>query len=143
MTLTMFTATAATCDVAPGTTEATDDGMLHIKRQVFTDLVESQDPRIAGTNRPTLDINLNPESGDGELRGSFTLQPTAVDGTWEGELQGQFIQGFVTSSGIARGTGALAGAVMRVEFQQVASYSGQLPCESPQAFFEMHGMILE
>ena len=143
MAITTFVARAATCDVVPGTTEASPDGLLHIKGRVFTDLVESQDSRVAGTNRPTLDIDLNPESGDGELRGSFALKPDAVGGTWEGALQGRFVRGFVQSSGIARGTGALEGSVMRVEFQQVAAYPGQLPCESPQAFFEMQGMILE
>ena len=143
MALTTFTATAATCDVVPGTPEDTGDGMLHIRRQVFTDIVESHDPRIAGTNRPILDLDLDQQSGDGELRGSFALKPNGVDGAWEGELQGRFVKGLVISSGIARGTGALAGAVLRVEFRQVAAYPGQPPCESPKAFFEMNGMILE
>ena len=142
MPLTTFAATAATCDIAPGTTEATGDGMLHIRGRVFTDQVESQEPRLAGTNRPTLDIDFNEQTDDGELRGRFTLTPARVDGTWEGELQGQFVKGFVRSSGLARGTGALEGSVLWVEFQQVAEYPGQPPCENPKAFFTMRGMIL-
>ncbi len=143
MALKMFMATAATCNVVPGASETTGDGMLHIRRQVFTDMVESDDPRIAGTNTPILDIDLDPQNGDGTLRGSFTLKPHGADGTWEGELEGRFVQGMGRSSGIARGAGALAGAVLRVEFQQVAAYPGRPPCENPQAFFEMNGMILE
>ena len=143
MTLSTFEATAATCEVTPGIEEAAGKGMVHIKGQVFTDIVEAQDSRISGTNVPTLDLIFSPESGDGELQGSFTLKPKSVDGTWEGELRGRFVKGFVTSSGIARGTGALEGSVMRIDFQQVPEYAGEPPCEDPKAFFEMKGLILE
>ncbi len=143
MALTTFNATAATCEVVPGTTETTADGLVHIRQQIFTDIVESQDPRIAGTNTPVLDIDLDQQSGTGALRGTFLLKPSAGDGEWEGELQGHFDQGLVRSSGIARGTGALGGSVLQVEFRQVVTYPGEPPCESPKASFEMNGMILE
>jgi len=142
MPLTPFTATAATCAIVPGS-ERTDGGKQHVTGRTFTDVVESRDQRIAGTNRPTLDIIFDPATNEGELRGRFVLQPKAVGGTWEGELGGRLIGGQVTSSGIARGTGALEGAVMRVDFQQVPAYPGTPPCENPFAFFEMKGIILE
>ena len=143
MAITTFTATAVTCDVVPGAPEASDDGMQHIRGQQFFDVVESQEPRIAGVNRPLLDLDFDPESGDGDLRGSFVLTPSGLEGAWEGELQGRFVQGLVRSAGMARGAGALAGAVLQVEFRQVTAYPSQPPCESPKAFFEMNGMILE
>ncbi len=143
MAITTFTATAVTCDVVPGAPEASDDGMQRIRGQLFSDVVESQDPRIAGVNRPLLDLAFDPESGNGELRGSFVLTPSGLDGAWEGELQGRFVQGFVRSSGIARGVRALAGAVLRIEFEQVPADGRASPCETPKAFFDMSGMILE
>ncbi|OGO65649.1 MAG: hypothetical protein A2Z45_11855 [Chloroflexi bacterium RBG_19FT_COMBO_55_16] len=143
MALTVFAATAATCEIVLGTEQPIADGTLKIQGRVFTDRVESQDSRIAGTNVPTLDITINPKSGDGDLQGKFRLKPNTVDGAWEGELQGRFVNGLVTSWGIARGSGALLGSVLRIDFQQVVEYPGKPPCEDPKAFFEMRGLILE
>jgi hypothetical protein len=112
MAFTKLGATAATCKITPGTQQQDDQGKLHIKGQVFSDIVESQDPRIAETNKPTLDLDLNPESGEGELSGGFTLRPKTVAGTWEGQMRGRFIKGLVRASGVARGTGALEGSVL-------------------------------
>lgn len=143
MALMNFTATAATCEVIPGTEQANNEGILHIQGQIFVDIVESQEAAIAGTNRPRLDIRLNPKSGEGEVQGGFTLTPQAVKGTWEGEMRGRFVNGMVSASGVARGTDALEGAVLRIDFQQIAEYPGEPPCENPQAFFEMSGWILK
>ena len=81
MTLTTFAVTAATCDIVSGTEQINDDGMVKITGQDFTDIVESRDARVAGTNTPVLNITFNPESQDGELQGRFVLTPNAVDGT--------------------------------------------------------------
>jgi hypothetical protein len=89
MALTAFVATATTCDVAPGSEEMTEQGMLRIRGRTFTDLVESTDPYVAGTNRPTLNVDLDPSLGEGQLRGSFALSPSEPGGVWEGELTGQ------------------------------------------------------
>ncbi|HLA99700.1 MAG TPA: hypothetical protein VJL34_14730 [Anaerolineales bacterium] len=143
MALFEFSAMAATCEIDPGTEQALADGALQINGRVFTDKVESHDSRIAGTNMPTLNITFNPKLGEGELQGKFILTPIAFDGAWEGELHGRFVNGMVTSWGIARGSGALQGSVLSVDFQQVASYPGTPPCDEPKAFFEMRGLILE
>ncbi len=142
MTLTAFVATATTCDVAPGSEEVTDQGVLRIRGRTFTDLVESSEPYVAGTNRPTLNVDLDPSRGDGQLRGSFALSPSGPGGVWEGELTGRFEGGLVRAVGLARGTGRLAGAVLHVEFRQVPSHPGTPPCAEPKAFFEMTGTIL-
>src|SRR3989304_7553680 len=143
MALIEFSSTAATCEIDPGTEHALADGTLQINGRVFTDKVESQDSRIAGTNMPTLNITFNPQMGEGEIQGKFRLKPDAFEGAWEGELHGRFVNGMVTSWGIARGSGALQGSVLRVDFQQGASYPGTPPWHEPEAFFEMRGLILE
>jgi hypothetical protein len=142
MALTAFVATATTCDVAPGSEQMTPQGVLQIRGRTFTDLVESSEPSVAGTNRPTLDVDLDPSRGDGQLSGRFALSPTQPGGTWEGELTGRFESGLVRAAGLARGTGRLAGAVLHVEFRQIVKHPGTPPCADPKAFFEMTGTIL-
>jgi hypothetical protein len=142
MPLTAFSATATTCDVAPGSEQMTAQGTLQIRGRTFTDLVESSESYVAGTNRPTLDVDLDPSRGDGRLSGRFALSPTNAGGTWEGELTGHFESGFVRAVGLARGTGRLAGAVLHVEFRQIERPPGTPPCAEPKAFFEMTGTIL-
>jgi hypothetical protein len=142
MALTAFFATATTCDVAPGSEEMTPQGVVQIRGRQFTDLVESNEPFIAGTNRPTLNLDFNPSAGDGQVRGTFALSPKDPGGAWEGELTGHFESGLVRAVGLARGTGRLTGAVLHVEFRQVPQLPGEPPCADPKAFFEMTGTIL-
>lgn len=142
MPLTMFSATATTCDVAPGSEQVTAQGMLQVRGRVFTDLVESSESCVAGTNRPTLDLDFDPKRGDGRVSGRFALSPTAAGGTWEGELTGRFEGGLVRATGLARGTGRLSGGVLHVEFRQIPIHPGTPPCADPKAFFEMTGTIL-
>ncbi len=103
---------------------------------------KSADPRIAGQNQPTLDIDLDPAKGSGTLHGRFTLMPKSGSGTWEGELTGQIEKGLVVASGIAAGTGDLSGEALRVDFRQVEKLATPPPCPDPKAFFEMRGLIL-
>ena len=142
MALTAFAATATTCHVTPGSEEMTDGGTLRIRGRTFTDLVESSEPSVAGTNRPTLNLEFDPSRGDGHLRGNFALSPSEPGGAWEGELTGRFEGGFVRAVGLARGTGRFTGAVLHVEFRQVPAHPGTPPCAEPKAFFELTGTIL-
>src|SRR5687767_743503 len=97
-----FTATATTCEVAPGTQESGQDGIVHVRNQSFTDIVRSNDQRIAGVNKPVLDLDFNPAAGTGTVRGPFTLQPDKAGGTWEGHMTGEIRNGLVTAKGLAR-----------------------------------------
>jgi hypothetical protein len=141
VTLTAFVATATTCDVTPGSEETTD-GMLRIRGRTFTDLVESSEPYVAGTNRPTLNLELDLSRGDGRVGGTFALSPSKPGGVWEGELTGRFEGGLVRAVGLARGVGGLAGGVLHVQFRQIPAHPGVPPCADPKAFFEMSGTIL-
>ena len=140
MAQTEFTAVGTTCEVDPGTEEMAGP-TLQIRGRVFTDFVESDDQRLAGVNKVTLDLDLDPSTGQGTLEGSFVLSPNSVDGAWEGTLSGNLKEGLVTSTGHAMGTGGLDGGHLHVEFQQVAEHPDQPPCEDPQAFFQMWGHV--
>ena len=142
MPLSSFVATATTCDIAPGSEEINGQGLVQIRGRTFTDLVESTEPAVAGTNRPTLDLDVDPSRGDGSVRGRFVLSPSLSGGAWEGELAGSIEGGSVRARGLARGTGRLSGAVLQVEFRQIPKHPGAPPCAEPKAFFEMSGTIL-
>lgn len=143
MPLSTFVARATTCEIAPGREQADDSGKLQIRDRVFTDIVESADARLAGNNRVTLDLDIDPKIGEGTLRGRFELQLNSLDGAWEGELDGALSRGLVTAFGVARGSGALDGASIRIDFRQVAERAGLHPCETPLAFFDIDGFVLE
>jgi hypothetical protein len=106
-------------------------------------VVDSQSDRIQGANEVTLNIDLDPVKAEGSLEGHFTMSPRVGNGTWRGEVRGSIREGIVMASGIARGTGGLTGAVLRVDFRQVKQLSAAPPCKDPKAFFEMEGWILE
>lgn len=143
MSLAPFSASVTTCGVEPGSEEVGDDGLLHVTDRVFTDIVASSDPRVAGTNRVTVAMELDPDAGTGELQGSFVLTPDEVDGTWEGELAGH-LDGMVAADGLARGTGALEGAIAHIAFRQVEQHpTGEPACDEPLAFYELTGLTLE
>ncbi|MFQ5967959.1 MAG: hypothetical protein ACE5MI_10160 [Acidimicrobiia bacterium] len=135
-----FTAIATTCEIDPGSEEM-DGATLRIRNRVFTDIVESDDPRLAGVNKPTLNLDLDPASGQGTLEGEFVLTPQAVEGTWEGSLTGSLEGGLVRARGQASGTGILQGFDLHVEYEQIKEHPGQPPCEDPQAFFQMWGHV--
>ena len=138
-----FAATATTCEVAPGTQQSGPDGIVHVRNQTFTDIVRSNDQRVAGINKPVLDLDFNPADGTGTVRGPFTLQLEKAGGAWEGHMTGEIRKGLVTAKGLARGRGSLEGSIMRVDFRQVEKLEGDAPCANPTAFFEMEGSILD
>jgi hypothetical protein len=141
MSLEEFRAFATTRDIAPGTEQLGPDGIVHIRDRGFTDVLESDDARIAGSNRPLLALDFDPRAGSGRLWGPFEI--TVNDGgTWRGELRGVIEAGAVRAWGIAVGSGSLAGRTLRVDFQQVERHPQDAPCPEPKAFFQMQGYIL-
>jgi len=143
MGLSHFTASATTCGVEPGEELVGKDGLVHIQGRVFTDLVDSLEPRISGTNRLTVSLDLNPETGKGSLTASFVLTPKLGKGSWTGAMSGS-LNGMITAEGLARGTGDLEGMTAYLSFQQVAEHpAGQPACDDALAYYRMAGILLE
>jgi len=141
MTTTRLDGVATTSRIDPGQ-ETHDSSGLHVRGRVFTDRVESADVRLDGTNRVTLDLDLNLADGSGTLGGTFELDLLSRLGTWTGEVSGHFEAGMVVAEGLGRGAGSLAGAVLHVAFRQLAAHPGQAPCAEPLAFFSVRGLML-
>lgn len=134
------TAIASTVDIQPGV-ETKDGQGMHIRGRVFTDRVQSPHPSFDGTNKVTLDLDIDPRGG-GVLRGTFELTLTNGSGKWAGELDGHFENGMVVAEGMARGTGAQAGAVLHIGYRQIKEHPGTPPVEKPFAVFDMKGVVL-
>src|SRR5215218_5668416 len=141
MTLIRLDAIATTCRIEPGR-EIQDFSGVHVQGRIFTDRVESSDERLDGTNRVTLDIDFNPAEGAGRLEGSFEFDLTSRAGAWKGRVAGRFEGGLVVAEGIARGAGVLDGAVLHIEYLQIANRPGPTPCTEPLAFFSIRGLML-
>jgi|SRR5437764_106574 len=133
-------AIATTVSIEPGTQEQDGTGM-HIRQRTFTDRVESHTMAFDGTNRVTLDADIDPR-GQGTLRGVFELSLTSGDGSWKGELEGRFEGGLVVAQGIGRGGGAQEGGVVHIAYRQIAAHPGKPPIDVPLAVFDMSGVIL-
>jgi hypothetical protein len=141
MSLQPFIAFATTRDIDPGAEEVGADGIVRCRDRVFTDVVESDDARVAGVNQPHLALDFDPRDASGRIWGSFELRP-ASGGSWVGSLTGNIVGGVVAAKGLAHGTGPHEGWVMRVDFQQVDAHPRTPPCPEPKAFFSMAGHLL-
>ena len=133
-------AIATTVRIEPGT-ERTDDQGAHIRNRTFTDRVQSSAATLDGTNRVTLDLDIDARGG-GVLRGAFELVLTNGNGAWQGELEGRFENGMVVAEGMGRGTGAQEGAVVHIDYRQLTAHPGKPPIDQPLAVFDMKAVVL-
>ena len=141
MTTTRLDGIATTSRIDPGQ-ETQDSSGFHVRGRVFTDRLESAAVFLDGTNRVTLDLDLNLADGSGILAGTFELELRRTVGSWTGAVTGHFEHGMVVAEGIARGAGPLAGAVLHVDFRQLAEHPGRSPCAEPLAFVSVRGLML-
>lgn len=115
---TQFEAFEATCNIVPGDAEITGN-VLHIREQINTNRVIATDATQTGTNTVLVNVDLNLVNGDGAAYGTFSLDPDAFTGTWEGSFSGH-ISGFViTGQALGHGTGVLAGQKVMVDLQDI------------------------
>ena len=133
-------AIATTVSIEPGTQEQDGTG-VHIRRRTFTDRVESRELAFDGTNRVTLDVDIDPR-GRATLRGVFELRLSSGEGSWKGELDGRIEDNLVVAQGIGRGGGAHEGGVVHIAYRQIAAHPGKPPIEVPLAVFDMSGVML-
>lgn len=133
-------AIATTVSIEPGT-ERTDDQGTHIRNRTFTDRVQSSETAVDGTNRVTLDLDIDARGG-GVLRGVFELVLTNGKGVWKGEVEGRFENGMVVAEGMGWGAGAHEGDVVHIDYRQISAHPGKPPIEQPLAVFEMKAVVL-
>jgi hypothetical protein len=99
--------------VDPGVSWVDEDGVLHIKGQVYNGETRSSDARFIGAS--TLYVvswNIDLTTGDYTMHaiGTLDLADPTIDGTWEFlSINSRNVGGVIAARAVARGTGDLAG----------------------------------
>jgi hypothetical protein len=104
----------------PGEQWVSEEGIVHIRGQINTAQVVSTDARANGINVVTINLNIDPATGNGTGHGQFILDVDGMDGAWEGTFVGWLTYGVFSGRIIGHGTGDLAGQKVKSNFQQTA-----------------------
>ncbi len=104
-----------------------DEPILHVRGRVIEQIIVSDDIRLAGSATVAGGFNINLATGSGNVvHGTWTLQPDAVDGTWEGTWSGHWTAMVLSARIIGHGTGDLAGLKMFGTLQSI-----EIPVDPP------------
>ncbi len=119
-TITEFEGIETVCSIVnPGDVNISD-GIVHIRGQILTTVIESAEARFAGTNTVVINLDLDPTTGTGTSFGTFSLNPDAVAGTWEGRFSGKITNGLLSLRAVGHGTNDLKGQQIKVNVQGFA-----------------------
>jgi hypothetical protein len=123
--------------VDPGVSWVDEEGILHIKGQMYNGETRSSDARFIGAS--TLYVvswNINLATGDYTLHaiGTLDLEDPSIDGTWEFlSINSRNVGGVIAARAVARGTGDLAGLKARMIVETLNEPPDPTVCEeSPQ-----------
>lgn len=90
-----------------------DDGqVMHLRNVYHTNIDVSSSPYLNGINTTVADAEINLKTGSMIIRGTMSLKPHDIDGTWEGTWVSISNQGVVKTQAVAKGTGALSGKTL-------------------------------
>ena len=117
-TSTPFSAYEATCNIVPGDVTVTGN-MLHIRGQINTNQVIATEVTQTGTNTVVVNVNLNLNNGSGAAYGTFSLDPDAISGTWQGSFSGHISDFVFTGKAVGHGTGDLSGQKVMVDIEDI------------------------
>jgi len=112
----------------PGTEWYSGDGStVHVRGRVHKVINVSDDVRLAGPGTLVGGFDLNLVTGTGNGRGTWSVQPDDVEGTWEGTWSGHWtVTDNWSSRVVGHGSGDLAGLKI---FADV--YTIEIPIDPP------------
>ena len=84
-------------------------GTLHIRGAIQTGIAESEEVRVAGPFTIVTNFDLNLTTGNGTGFGTISINPDAVDGTWECTSTGRSTNFLFSGRAVGQGTGDLKG----------------------------------
>lgn len=101
-------------DCFTGLEKAWGDGgqVMHLRNVRHTNIDVSNSPYLDGINTTVADAEINLKTGSMIIRGTTSLKPHTIDGTWEGTWVSINNQGVVKTQAVAHGTGALSGKTL-------------------------------
>jgi len=119
------------CTIAPwGEPErmwVSEDGVMHMRGVLVVNLIESENPYLAGINRLIMNVDLDPATGEGHAYGTALLTPSAKNGTWEGRFSTHIMPTGIRGKAVIHGTGELAGMKM---FNKMSNSDPNDPCNN-------------
>jgi hypothetical protein len=120
-----FTGTTCIQSQTPGRTWISDDGILHDRGGVLTNINTADSDYGSGIMILTGNIDLDLDTGNGHTYGTLVLYPSAYDGTFVGSWSSHISAGSLRGISVAHGTGDLEGLQMFVDL------SGDNPLSNP------------
>ena len=125
-----------------------EGNVLHMRGVGHTNVNVSTNPELNGINTTVADADFNLKTGNAVIRGTTSLQPDGIAGTWEGTWTFIYNRGVGgTGRAVAQGTGALSGKTLFLDLYD-AEPDGKLGemCEGlgdPESYARSEGYILE
>jgi hypothetical protein len=104
-----------------------EDGVMHMRGVFVENLIESENPYLAGINRVYMNLDLNPATGEGHASGTVLITPFAKNGTWEGRFSTHISPNGIRGKSVVHGTGELIGMKM---FNHMLSSAPNAPCHN-------------
>jgi hypothetical protein len=125
-----------------------EGNVLHMRGVGHTNVNVSANPELNGINTTVADADFNLKTGNAVIRGTTSLQPDGIAGTWEGTWTFIYNKGVgVTGRAVAQGTGVLKGKTLFLDLYD-AEPDGNLQarCEGigdPEGYARSEGYVLE
>ncbi len=102
-----------------------DDGVVHTRGGVLTNLDVTDSAYDTGINVLTGNTDIDPATGYGHAYGTFILSPSAYNGTFEGHWSSHISPDGLRGIAVGHGTGELEGIQI---FNELSSNNASDPC---------------
>lgn len=124
-----------------------EGNVWHIRNIVHTNVNISDSPEMDGINTTVADAEFNLKNGNAVIRGTMSLKPHTIDGTWEGTWTFIANNGIYRGQAVAHGTGALKDKMLFMDlFDAVPADDAEDVCASvggvPHGFTATSGVVL-
>lgn len=113
-----FTVYEYICMTDPGQVWVEGD-IMHIRGIKHTNVDVSDTPEVNGLNYTVADGDINLKTGYAAIRGTFSIQPEGIQGTWDGTWTFIGNAGIARGRSVGRGTGELAGKTLFLELYDI------------------------
>lgn len=131
-----------TCSTGGPTEEWVSGDVLHLRGLTNHNLWVTGNPLIDGFADNVVDADINLKTGTGVAHPRETLNPDAVDGTWEIQTTVLINPDGLASHGVGRGTGDLHGMSIEVRGELVFVGPDGNPCSDIPFAVQLAGSIL-
>jgi hypothetical protein len=102
-----------------------EDGIVHSRGIILSNIDLTESPYDTGPATMMMNVDVDPVTGYGHGYGTFTIYPSAYNGTWEGHWSTHISPDGVKGSAVGHGTGELEGFQI---FNDMSSTNPFDPC---------------